>query len=367
MIVALLGYGVVGKGVFELLKNNTSNIKVKYLFLRDESKANGLDTIVTTNFDQILQDDSVDTVIELIGGKTDAYTYVTKSLKAGKHVVTANKALISECFEELTNLAKLNHVTLLYEASVGGGIIVLDPLKAKSITNKVKRIEGIVNGSTNYILSKIFLDDYHIDNALEEARNLGYIETGSNDDMDGLDLLRKINILSMIAYHQYIQEEDIIRISLSDITEEFYSYVKSKGFQMKYIATSIRTDNQIQIHLEPVILGSDSVYSRIHYEENLVQVHYEPQEKESFQGIGAGRYPTASAVVYDLQQILEDNNDAISYVNHCDINNGLERYHFLIQKNNQFIKTKLLSFEELLQDNDILAVARIDESILEQL
>lgn len=367
MNVALLGYGTVGQGVYELLAKHHKHIVVKYVFLRDINKAHGVDSIVTANFRQIIEDDSIDTVIELIGGKTDAYTYVLQALQAKKHVVTANKALISEHFRELTECAKSNGVRLLYEASVGGGILVLNPLKTISYTNPIINIQGIINGSTNYILSKIFLEDYKLEKALEEARALGYIETGTNDDLDGLDLLRKINILSMIAYHQIIQEEDIIRLPLSSITEAYYAYIKSKGLMMKYIATSSLNDYQLQIHLEPVIIGRDNEFASIHYEENLILITDERGKQQSFQGLGAGRYPTAGAVIQDLFLLQEHRNLGIIYDSHYPINQGSEQTVFLIQKGTQFIKTEPISFQELLQQTDIQGIARIDASIIELL
>ena len=367
MNVAILGLGVVGKGVYDILTSDFNDIHVVSVLVKDMSKDRHISSLVTDDFTKILLDDSIDTIIEVIGGTSDAFDYVVASLKAKKHVVTANKALVSAHFEELRNLADSNGVQFLYEASVGGGIIVLDPLKTISQVNQLDKIQGIINGSTNYILSKIFLEDYPLETALEEARSLGYIETGSSDDLEGWDLLRKINILSMITYHQYIQEEDIIRIPLMDITEEFYDYVKSKGFLLKYIATSYKKEDQIQIHLEPVILGKLHPYSKIHYEENIITVSGKYHEEQSFIGSGAGSYPTASAVIYDVLKISENKPTYIEFSSKYRINNNLKKYHFLVQKGNQFIKTPFMTFEELLQDNDILAIARIDASIINQI
>ena len=198
MNICIIGLGVVGRGVYDILTNDNLDINVKYVLEIDPDKTKGIPCVLSS-YDIALKDESLECVVELIGGKTKAYDFVKQALLAKKHVVTANKALISAYFEELTELAKQNNVQLRYEASVGGAINIIDPLMTISRLNKICKIQGIINGSTNFILSKIFIEDYNLDKALEEALSLGYIETGSTDDLDGLDLMRKINILSMIS------------------------------------------------------------------------------------------------------------------------------------------------------------------------
>ncbi|MBN2540380.1 MAG: homoserine dehydrogenase [Bacilli bacterium] len=367
MNVAILGLGVVGMGVYDILLRDVPDIKVKYVMELDQEKTKNLDVIVANHISTILEDDTLDTVIELIGGKRIAYTFVKQALQAKKNVVTANKALISDYFEELTELANENGVILRYEASVGGAINVLDPLLTIAKINHIHKIEGIINGSTNFILSKIFLEDYDLDKALEAARNLGYIETGTNDDLEGFDLLRKINILSMMSYGQYIKEEEIIRVGLDTIPREFYEYVKSKGLTMKYIATSEWKNNQIMVHLEPVIVSQDHFYTKINYEENIVTLYGAYHNKQSFIGQGAGRYPTASAVVYDLLKIKEQDHARLQYKNNFVINKNLNKYRFLVLKNGKFLKTESMTFESLLVDKEIQAFARIDEGAYESI
>ena len=366
MKIAIIGLGIVGKGVYDLVSNDQTDVTVKYVLELDKTKLTGIDAIYAKNIDEILNDSEVDTIVELIGGKGIAYTFVKQALIHSKNVVTANKALISEYFKELTELARANSVSLRYEASVGGAINILDPLLTISRINKVNRIQGIINGSTNFILSKIFIEDYSLEKALEEAYDLGYLEANSNDDMEGLDLLRKINILSMLSYDQYIKETDILRVPLTNITSEFIGFIKEKGLALKYIATSQLVDNQISIHLEPVVIDKNSFYSHINYEENIIDLYGEYHNKQSFIGQGAGRYPTASAVLYDILKLKEELNYNQSFENSYPINKELKKYPFFVLKNGKIEKTELTSIATL-QSNGVVILARIEDDVYEKI
>ncbi len=367
MNIAILGLGVVGLGVYDIIQRDFPEHHIKYVMELDPKKVEGLHTKWTDDLSVILKDPDVDVVVELIGGKGVAYRFVKAALEAKKHVVTANKALISEHFEEFTKLANHSGVTLAYEASVGGAINLLDPLKTIAKINHIHKIEGIINGSTNFILSKIFLEDYSLENALFEAKELGYIETGSNDDLEGWDLLRKINILSMISYHQFISETDILRVGLDTIPAEFFDYVKAKGLSMKYLATSLWENNEIMIHLEPVILSSNHFYNQINYEENIITIYGAYHKKQSFIGQGAGRYPTASAVVFDILRIQNKDYEKQSLPNNFFVNKNLKTYRFLVYRNNRFEVVENLTFDQLSKEKEILAFARIDDGAYENI
>ena len=366
MNVCIVGLGVVGYGVYDILKKDNDKIKVKYVLDLDTEKTKGI-ACATTSLERVLSDDDLDCVIELIGGTRAAYTTVKASLKAKKHVVTANKALISKYFKELHDLAKENGVMLRYEASVGGAMNVIDPLLTIKKINKINHIEGIINGSTNFILSKIFIDGYTLDKALEEAKQFGYIETGSNDDLDGLDLMRKINILSMISYSQEIKEEDILRYPLTKLTNLFYNYVKDRNLLIKYIATSKIVDNKLTIHLEPVIITRDNFYSNINYEDNIITLFGAYHQKQSFIGQGAGRYPTASAVIYDLEKLSDLSNYDIDLDNKRLVDNESQKANFLIEVNGLIKKTELTTLKELLENDEITSLARIDREAYERI
>lgn len=303
MNIAILGLGVVGRGVYDIIDDLHPSIHIKYVLELDNSKLEEITTTQAKDINQILQDNEIDTIVELIGGKTIAYDFIKLALEKHKHVITANKAVISEYFEELTNLATKNNVQLRYEASVGGGIIILNTLLKLAKVNPITEIKGIINGSTNFILSKIFTEDFGYQEAFDLALQNGFIETGSTDDMEGLDLLRKINILSMISFHQYIDEKDIIRVPLTTLSNKLYNHVKSINKVIKYLAFSTYHNGSISIQLEPVLLDSNSPFAQVNYEQNSIVVKGQYHDYQTFTGLGAGRYPTASAVVYDLLQI----------------------------------------------------------------
>jgi homoserine dehydrogenase len=359
MNVAIIGLGVVGRGVYDILSNDFNHIHVKYVVELDEEKLKGINASKVVTFNTVLEDETIDVIIELIGGKTVAYDMIKLALQYKKHVVTANKAVISEYYEELTKLAKEKNVSLLYEASVGGAIIVLEPLYTISKVNKIHKIEGILNGSTNYVLTKLFKEGKELKEALDEVLELGYIETGSTDDMDGFDLLRKINIISMISYQTYIKEEDILRVPLSSITHAFYERVKEMNCTMKYIATSYIVDDDIRISLEPVILDESNVFNSINYEENIVNVYGKYHKKQSFIGAGAGRYPTGSAVINDLIVLYENKVKTLDYSKKYTINKTSTKQRYLVERNNGFM-IEIATISSLLEDKSVICFARMD-------
>lgn len=303
--VALLGFGTVGQGVFDILTKEFKHIEVKYVLVKHREKHLNIKMLLADSFDQIINDPEIKIVIETIGGMDHAYDYVKKALSHQKHVVTANKALISAYFDELTNLAKEHGVKLRYEASVGAGIHIIEPLFQIARFNHIHKIEGIMNGSTNYILSKVFLEDLSLDEALKDAMHLGYIEEDPKDDLEGFDLLRKIHILSMIAYQKSIDPDTIKRVPLTSLTEEDIQKAKSNHQMIKYIATSKKVDDDIKISVEPITIDISHPYHNINYEENIITLYGKYHLKQSFIGQGAGRYPTASAIVNDILNIVK--------------------------------------------------------------
>jgi len=365
MNIAILGLGVVGKGVYDIICDRNRDITISYILEVDSLKIKEVNTKVVSDYNIILQDDTVDLVVELIGGIDFAFTAIKQALNAKKHVVTANKAVISKCFEELTNLAKANNVSLRYEASVGGGTIVLDPLYDISKNNHILNVRGIINGSTNYVLSKFFEEDMSLEESLKLAFDNGYLETGNNDDMIGLDLLRKINILSSISYHQFFKESSVFINPLDSITKEFLNYVKNKNLIIKFMGESSVLDNQISIRVEPVVIDKSSIYSHINYEQNYIEFHGVNFEHLAFQGIGAGRYPTASAVVNDIVQIKNGFFKEYDFLKtDLSINNDMISYRYLVLKNNNFTVTKELTISELNDSHkDMICYARIDGDI----
>ncbi|MFA5471509.1 MAG: homoserine dehydrogenase [Acholeplasmataceae bacterium] len=305
MKVALLGFGTVGQGVYDILINEYKHIEIKYVLVKHREKHLDISNLLADSFEQIVNDPEIKLVIETIGGIDPAYHYVKAALNHQKHVVTANKALISEYFDELRGLAKEKGVKLRYEASVGAGIQIIEPLFQIARFNHIYKIEGIINGSTNYILSKIFLEDMSLDEALKDAKSLGYIEEDPKDDLEGFDLARKIHILSMIAYQKPIDPKIIKRIPLTTITEEDIRKAKANHQMIKYVARSKNIDDQLEIVVEPAFVDLSHLYRKINYEENIITLYGKYHLKQSFIGQGAGRYPTASAIINDILNIIK--------------------------------------------------------------
>jgi homoserine dehydrogenase len=356
MNVAILGLGVVGKGVYDLLQEQP-DINILYVLERNQDKTQSLVTTSVTSISTIVNDPNVDIVIELIGGLKDAYEMITSALEHGKHVVTANKAVISRYFKPLHELAKTNHVHLLYEASVGGGIVVLDSLKTIASINHIYRVEGIVNGATNVVLSSVFQTEQTLDEALQKALELGYIETGTTDDMDGLDAMRKIHILSNLSYQTYLNQNKVDILPLSSITSRMINYVKSIHHEMKYIVSSSKTDDKVHMSVLPTVYETINPYQDIQYEENIISVFGQYHQKQSFIGQGAGRYPTASAVVYDILQIKQGTVSQM-LIQEDPNKYTKQHYSFLVESKTGFYVTKPMTLQDALAIEDAICIAR---------
>ncbi|MBU1020307.1 MAG: homoserine dehydrogenase [Firmicutes bacterium] len=348
MKIAILGLGVVGRGVYDLILKNHPSIEIAYVLELDKEKCKDITVPIATDYQSVLDDKNVDVIVELIGGVQLTFDLVKRALKAKKHVVTANKALISAHFKELTDLAQENDVIIRFEASVGGGIIILNPLDAISKINDITEIKGIINGSTNYVLSKMFMEHYTLEEAIDMAYQNGYLETGSNDDMAGLDLMRKINILSSISFHSFFLEHDIFVHSLEKLNTDFIRFLQTKNWVLKFVGSAIKINNEVMISAEPVIVKSDHLYTHYNYEQNIVELIMNGDMQFSFTGPGAGRYQTASAVIYDLLQTQKANPLGYSFENNLiSVNNDLIKYRYLIQLEKGIISSPFLTKTEV--------------------
>ncbi len=363
MQIAILGFGTVGRGVYDILTQDHPDIHVKYIVDRHPEKTKGVLATVTRDYESIIDDQDIDVIVELLGGKDNAYPYVKAALEKGKHVVTANKALISACFKELHDLAQQQDKQLRYEASVGAAINIIDPLYTISEINQISRIEGIINGSTNYILSALDESDMSLDEVLASAREKGYLEAHSNDDMDGLDLMRKINILAMIAFHQSIDEADILRIPLSKIKQPFYDYLKAKSLMMKYVAYASQREDGLSLSVLPVVIDQSHPYALIKGTDNIITLYGKYHEKQQFIGCGAGRYPTASAVVYDLLKIRQKQKQVLKLDQSRNVIMDDTQKSFLVLRNQhmEIIKSDL---KTIAQDPSIDGFALMDVDTL---
>ena len=313
MKVAILGFGVVGGGVAELLTNNFrevsslggDDVEIKYILdLRDFPDSPFADRVIH-DYNIILEDEEVDAVIEVMGGSHPAYEYTISALRRGKHVITSNKEVVSRYGDEFLREAEKAGVCYRFEAAVGGGIPVISPMISSVCQNKIKEVRGILNGTTNYILTKMFKFGESFDAALKDAQDRGYAERNPDADILGIDASRKIAILTSLVSGKLIPTENIHTEGITAIRKEDVRAAESLGMSIKLLGRSIITDGKIQIMVAPFMIGGGLPLSGVSDVYNAVEVIGEPIGSIMFYGPGAGAGATASAVVGDLVQIMQ--------------------------------------------------------------
>ncbi|MDR0889772.1 MAG: homoserine dehydrogenase [Oscillospiraceae bacterium] len=300
MRIGLLGMGTVGGGVYEFAQAR-KDMEIAYIL--DIRQFPELQCTVTSDIDVILRDPTVDAVIETMGGLHPAYEYVCAALRAGKHVITANKLLIAAHYRDLVQLASENHVALRCSAAVGGGIPWLPNLECALEQENIIRISGIMNGTTNYILDSMHRSGAGFAEVLKKAQELGYAEKDPGDDINGADIRRKIVISSNIAYGCVIQESDVAVAGIETITDADIAAFKRMGRICKLIASSRKLSGAVAVYVEPALLEPPMHESAIPGNFNLISFTGEHIGKQSFYGQGAGRYPTAYNVLQDCVDV----------------------------------------------------------------
>lgn len=308
--IAVMGFGTVGSGVVEVFYKNRESIQqkaghemdIKYILdLRDFPDSPYQDKF-TKNFADIINDDEIKIVVEVMGGATFAYDYVKQCLEKGKSVATSNKELVAKKGAELIALAKKNNVNFLFEASVGGGIPVLRPLTQCLAANDITEVYGILNGTTNYILTKMINESVAFEDALKTAQELGYAERDPSADIMGDDACRKICILSALAFGRHVYPDQVYTEGITKITLEDVAYADNAGFAIKLIGKTIRLEdeNKIFISVYPAFVRQRSQIGTVEDVYNAVMIRGDAIGDVVFYGRGAGKLPTASAVVADV-------------------------------------------------------------------
>lgn len=301
MKIGLLGYGVVGGGVFELCANSEHFDITSVLCLQPESVPGGKGV---ANADTMLADESIDVIVEVMGGLHPAYELVSRALKAGKHVVTANKHLVCHYYKELMQLAAENGAALRCTAAVGGGIPWLTNLERARRCDFIQRISGIMNGTSNYILDTMHHSCVPFAEVLASAQRLGYAEADPSADIDGLDIRRKLAISTNIAFDTGIPEEAVLTYGIRSISAQDVEAFAAHGYTCKLLASAgLQEPGSIYAVVEPTLLGTDWPEAAVPGNYNLISMEGQAIGKESFFGQGAGRYPTAYNVVQDLEDI----------------------------------------------------------------
>ena len=301
MRIALLGLGTVGYGVYEFLQKRSD---MEVACAMSLVVPDGVTCPIVKSIDEILSDESIDTVVEVIGGLHPAYEWVKGALSAGKNVITANKLLIARHYSELVALSKERGVALRCTAAAGGGIPWLTSLKRCAEQEPVIRISGIMNGTTNFILDTMHRTGGSFADALKEAQRLGYAEANPADDLNGADIRRKLVISSNIAYGGVVNEDDVAVEGIEHIQDVDIAAFKRMGRVCKLIAASRKLDGCIAAYIEPSLVPPSMPESAIPDNYNLISLTGQHIGKQSFYGQGAGRYPTAYNVLQDCVDVL---------------------------------------------------------------
>lgn len=306
--IAVLGYGTVGSGVVEVINTNHEiinkrageEINIKYVLDLRDFPGDPVQQILTHDFNDILNDDEVKVVVEVMGGINPAYTFVKQCLAAGKSVATSNKELVASHGPELLAIAKENNVNFLFEASVGGGIPIIRPLNTSITADEVTEITGILNGTTNYILTKMDQEGASYDEVLKQAQDLGYAERNPEADVEGGDACRKIAILTSIVYGKHLDYTKIHTEGITKISTEDFKYADALDVSIKLVGTTKKEGDTLYSFVAPMMLDENHPLSGIHDVFNGIFVHGNVVDDIMFYGRGAGKLPTASAVVSDV-------------------------------------------------------------------
>ncbi|OAA83460.1 homoserine dehydrogenase [Clostridium ljungdahlii] len=316
--IAMLGYGVVGSGVAELISRNRYKFKdeldeelvISKILVRNVDKHlnNKNRGLLTENIEDIFNE-KVDIIVEAMGGLNPSYEYIKRALNMKKHVVTANKDLMAERGYELLQLAKKNGVTIHFEASVGGGIPILKSMNECLVGNEIKSIRSILNGTTNFILSKMSHSGMSYEEALKLAQELGFAEANPESDVKGYDAARKLSILSTIAYNRRVDWKDINIEGITQIDSDDFRYAKMKKCSIKLLGISKISEDDIYAAVMPVMVKQDSMLGKIENEYNAILVEGDAVGDVMFSGKGAGMFPTASAVFADIADIVENKRE----------------------------------------------------------
>lgn len=313
---ALLGLGTVGGGVYklvqrqkeEMVKKSGANLEITRILVHNMNKQReGVDaSLLTDNWKEIVEDPEISIVIEVMGGIEPAKTMILEALCAGKNVVTANKDLVAVHGRELLDAAQENQVDFLFEAAVAGGIPIIRPLKQCLAANEIDEVIGIVNGTTNYILTKMFEDGMDFSEALAKATELGYAEADPTADVEGLDAGRKVAILASIAFHSRVVFDDVYTEGITKISAKDVAYAKEFGSVIKLLGVAHNREDGIEVAVYPMVLPKNHPLASVRDSFNAVFVHGDALDDAMFYGRGAGELPTASAVMGDVIDIIRD-------------------------------------------------------------
>ena len=357
MNIAILGFGTVGKGVYEIIKNNGLDFfNVTKIFRRPGSNM-ALD-IETDDIDSILNDDNIETIVECMGGLEPAYDYVTRAMKNGKNVVTANKMLVATFYDELINLSDEHDVYFLFEASVGGGVPWIENLSRVGFVDDVKGFKGILNGSTNYILDRMTNEGLEFDEALTQVQELGYAEKDPSSDIDGDDVLYKTIISANVASKKSFSMNGVLKFGIRNILKRDIDYFKEHDLVCKLIAEDDRSSNTIMVM--PELFGKEQSIANVALNFNYVELYCASSGRLSFEGQGAGKLPTGFSIVEDLIRIEQHAVVPLLTTEKVNVQYGAFEEKFYVRYKDDRVEIVNGMTESEIRNPDIAFIAKIN-------
>lgn len=310
--IGLIGLGTVGSGVYKTLED-FDNIEVVKIAVKNKNKKRNIpnldETIITDDAYEVVNNPEIDIVCELVGGVEPAFDLIKTAIENGKHIVTANKELLAKRGEEIFNIAEENNRVILYEAAIAGGIPIIMPIKTILAGNNINRVEAILNGTTNYILTKMDVQGASYEDVLKEAQELGYAETDPTGDVEGFDAAYKITTLATLAFKKKIRFENVYREGITKVRAEDMKAANDLGYKIKLIASAKMDENgYADVRVHPMLIPQASTLAHIDYVTNAVSLTGHPIGHITLSGPGAGEFPTASSVVGDILAIAAELN-----------------------------------------------------------
>lgn len=315
--IGLCGLGTVGTGVINVLQNHKERIQhklgckveIKRILVQDPKKERTIHvdhSLLTTNPKALIEDEEIDIIVEVMGGVENTNEFVEEALKSGKHIVTANKDLMALHGLKLLRIAKENKCDIFYDASIAGGIPIVRTVDVGLASDQIEKVMGIVNGTTNFILTKMTDEGQAYETVLEEAQKLGFAESNPSSDVDGLDAARKIALLANLAFKMEVELADVSVRGIREVTQEDISIAKELDYTVKLIGIASMEDMKVEVSVEPTLLPSHHPLSLVKNEYNAVYVYGAAVGETMFYGPGAGSLPTATAVVSDLMEVVKN-------------------------------------------------------------
>ena len=343
--IAVLGYGTVGSGVVKVIQTNQTivnkrageEINVKYVLDLREFEGDPVQKILVHDYNVILEDDDVQIVVETMGGVEPAHTFVKQALERGKSACTSNKEMVAKHGAELIQIAKEHNANFFFEASVGGGIPIIRPLTTSLTCDDITEVYGILNGTTNYILTKMRDNGAAFEDVLKEAQELGYAERNPEADVEGYDACRKIAILSSLVCGQQVDYEDIYTEGITNITEKDFEYAKAMNASIKILGNYQRVDGKAYAMVAPMMISEQNPLYHVNDVFNAIMVHGNMVDDVMFYGRGAGKEATASAVVSDVVDEVKNLGNPVMQIWEAD---KLELGKFEDWKHKFFVRVK---------------------------